>query len=52
MNDRDTRRYDSFVRVRTFGEDNAADFAPGSVAANNFTIVAQVIGDLDDAKAG
>ena len=44
MNDRDTRRYDSFVRIRAFGEDHASDFVPDSVA--------QVVDALDDAQAG
>ena len=30
MNDRETRRYDTFGRVQTFGKDNATDFAVGS----------------------
>ena len=32
MNDRETRRYDMFGRVQTFGKDNATDFAAGSKA--------------------
>jgi len=32
MNDRETRRYDMFGRVQTFGNDNATDFATGSKA--------------------
>jgi len=32
MNDRETRRYDMFDRVQTFGKDNASDFATGSKA--------------------
>lgn len=52
MNDRDKRRYDSFKRVQTFGGDNAADFAAGSVAKANFDIIDQVIAGLDKAKAG
>lgn len=52
MNDRDKRRYDSFTRTKTFGSDNAADFAAGSVAQANFTIIDQVIAGLDKAKAG
>jgi hypothetical protein len=52
MNDRDIRRYDSFKRVQTFGDDNAGDFAAGGVAQANFTTIDQVIADLDKAKAG
>ncbi len=52
MNDRDQRRYDVFKRVQTFGNDNGADFAAGSVAKTNFTAIDQVITGLDQAKAG
>jgi hypothetical protein len=52
MDGRETRRYDAFVRVKTFGENNAADFADGSTAQANFTIIGQVIDGLDEAKAG
>ena len=52
MDNRETRRYDAFVRVETFGQDNVADFAAGSTAQANFTIVSQTIAGLDAAKAG
>jgi hypothetical protein len=52
MNDRDKRRYDMFKRVQTFGGDNAADFAVGTIAHTNFTTIDQVITGLDTAKAG
>ena len=52
MNDRENRRYDMFGRVQTFGKDNTADFAAGSKAAGHFTTLAQVITDLNTAKAG
>jgi hypothetical protein len=52
MDNRETRRYDAFQRVKTFGTDNAADFAAGSTAQANFTIIGQVITGLDNAKAG
>ena len=32
MNDGETRRYDTFGRVQTFGKDNSTDFAAGSKA--------------------
>jgi len=51
MNDRETRRYDMFGRVQTFGKDPTADFAAGSKAAGHFASVAQIIKDLDTAKA-
>ncbi len=40
-----------FGPVQTFGKDNPADFAPGSKATAHFTTIAQVIKDLDAAKA-
>ena len=52
MNNRETRRYDVFVRVQTFGTDNAADFAAGSTAATNFATVTTVVTGLNTAKAG
>jgi hypothetical protein len=52
MDKRETRRYDAFQRAKTFGQDNAADFAPGSKAAANFTTLNTVISGLDTAKAG
>ena len=51
MNDRETRRYQMFGRVQTFGKDNTADFAPGGEALKRFTSIGQVIKDLDAAKA-
>jgi len=51
MNDRETRRYDMFGRVQTFGKDNASDFAAGSKATGHFAAVTQVIKDLDTEKA-
>ncbi len=33
MNDRETRRYEMFGRVKTFGQDNAADLARGHPGA-------------------
>ena len=51
MNDRETRRYDLFSRVQTFGIGNAVDFAAGSKAAGHFARLAQIIRDLDGEKA-
>ena len=51
MNDRETRRYDMFGRVKTFGTDNAPDFAAGGEALKRFANVGKVITDLDAAKA-
>ena len=52
MNDRETRRYDMFGRVQTFGQQNAADFTPTSQASTRFGSVGRIIDDLDAAKAG
>ena len=52
MNDRDQRSYDRLTRVRTFGLENDADFAPTSKARTHFANVDQHIKDLDAAKAG
>ena len=51
MNDRETRRYDTFGRVQTFGTDNTADFAAGGEGQKRFGNVAQIIKDLDTEKA-
>ena len=52
MNDRETRRYDTFGRVKTFGQVNTADFAAGSEAKLRFTNLGNIITALDQAKAG
>ena len=51
MNDRETRRYDMFGRVQTFGTGNQADFAAGGEAQKRFANIGKVIKDLDAAKA-
>lgn len=49
MNDRETRRYDMFGRVQTFGRENAADFAAGSKAVGHFyELPATFVQDLKD----
>jgi hypothetical protein len=52
MNDRDQRRYDRATRVRTFGIENAADFAAGSKATTLFASVDSRLKQFDQAKAG
>ena len=52
MNDRETRRYDMFGRVVTFGKDNAADFPAATEGAKRFANLTQTIAGLDAAKAG
>lgn len=51
MNDRETRRYDMFGRVLTFGQNNTADFAEGGEAKKHFASLAQTLKDLDTEKA-
>jgi hypothetical protein len=51
MNDRDTRRYEMFNRVRAFGLEHAADFAPNSKAAGHFTALGTILQALDQARA-
>ena len=52
MNDRETRRYDKSKREVAFGIANTADFPTGSQGKLRFGNLAQVIADLDAAKAG
>ena len=52
MNKHYTRRDDMFVRVQTFGNNNAADFAAGSIAAQKFAVVSTVIKGLTSAGVG
>ena len=52
MDDRDQRRYDRATRVRTFGQENAADFAPGGKAQTHFANLDRLLLQTDDAKAG
>jgi hypothetical protein len=52
MTDKDTRRYDMFVRAKTFGDDNATDFVVGSAALGLFIELDGVIGKLESARAG
>ena len=51
MNDRETRRYDMFGRVKTFGQTSTADFAAGSEAIKRFGNISKLITKLDQAKA-
>lgn len=51
MNADERRRYDMLARVRDFGAENASDFPPGSVGADNFATVGAVVGELDASGA-
>ncbi len=52
MNDRETRRYNCFGRIDSFGQDNSADSAPNGEGAKHLATLADIIGQLDQAKAG
>ncbi|MFT3870934.1 MAG: hypothetical protein QM715_20970 [Nibricoccus sp.] len=47
MNDKHVRSYNMFGQVATYGQDNAADFAPGSLATANFAAVGGVISEIN-----
>lgn len=51
MTDAEQRRYDMFIRVRRFGEDNAGDFPAGSVGRTQFDEIDAVI-DLINQHSG
>lgn len=51
MNDRDQKRYDRDLRVQTFGEENAEDFAEGSKALELFEQLDGLIAEIETAKA-
>jgi len=48
VNSLEIRRYDMLVRVRDFGAAHAERFAPDSLAAQAFTIVAQAVASLSE----
>jgi hypothetical protein len=52
MNARESARKAMFIRVGAFGKANAADFAPGSKAAENFTALAATVVALTKAEVG
>ena len=52
MNDYNIRRLDRATRVKTFGRDHAADFAPGGKAAALFGELDSLIAELTDARVG
>lgn len=51
MNADERRRYDMLARVRDFGAENDGDFPPGSIGADNFATVGEVVGALDASGA-
>lgn len=52
MNNRDQRRYQRLTRVRIFGRERAADFPPGSKAAELLAAIDQQLIELDGARLG
>lgn len=52
MSDRDQRRYERALRVQTFGDEFAADFATLDIATTEFINLGGLIDQLDDARAG
>ena len=50
MNDRETRRYEMFGRVLSFGQARTAEFPANSKAAGYFASLAKTVQDLDAAK--
>lgn len=47
MNDSENRKYQMFARVRIFGTEHAADFAPNSMGTQLFATLSGVIDSLD-----
>ena len=52
MNNRESRRYEMFTRVRAFGQDRAADFAAGGEAAKHLARLGEIVAGLAAASAG
>jgi hypothetical protein len=51
MNDRATRRFDTFGRAITFGNENTTDFTAGSDAKTHFANLTQICNQLTQKKA-
>jgi hypothetical protein len=47
MNDRESRRHQMFLRVRDFGLEHNADFAPTSLAKQLFTSIGGYVNQLE-----
>ena len=52
MNNRESARYDMFLRVGAFGRDHSADFAADGEAAKHLAALAEIAADLATARAG
>lgn len=51
MNDQVRNYYNTFVRVRDFGAENAADFPAGSAGAVNFAAIAAAVDEIEASGA-
>lgn len=51
MNDKERNFYNTFVNVRDFGTENAADFPAGSAGANNFASVGAAVDEMEQSGA-
>lgn len=51
MNDQERNYYNTFVRVRDFGLENAGDFPPDSAAAENFALFASGVAEIESLGA-
>lgn len=47
MTDRERLRYETFIRIRQFGVDNAVDFPAGTVGATQFAEITSVIEEVE-----
>ncbi len=47
MTDEERRRLETFIRIRQFSADNAADFPTGSVGAVQFTKIGSIIDEIE-----
>jgi hypothetical protein len=52
MDDHNIRRFNRATRVQTFGQENAADFAPGSKASALFAELDPIVVQLNEAAVG
>jgi hypothetical protein len=51
MNDIRRRRYNMFLRIRTFGSDNSADFPANSAGKRNFDELNEAISMMEQGTA-
>lgn len=51
MDTRERNRYDMLIRIKQFGQENAADFPPASAGRKNFATIGTVIDNLREHAA-